>query len=69
MRVLEWCKISRSIRLGLECGETRATKRLTNMNRTQALCDLLVLIFRRCSERQPIVVALDDVQWMDVASW
>ena len=39
------------------------------MNRTQALCDLLVLIFRRCSEKQPIVIALDDVQWMDAASW
>jgi predicted ATPase len=50
-------------------GEIKATARLTNMNRTQALCDLLVLIFRRCSEKQPIVIALDDVQWMDAASW
>jgi len=39
------------------------------MSRVQALCDLIVLIFRRCSERQPIVITVDDCHWLDASSW
>ncbi|MGH3771134.1 MAG: ATP-binding protein [Pseudonocardiaceae bacterium] len=55
--------------LGLHLAETAETTALRGEQRVKALRQLLVKIVAAATTRRPLVVALEDVHWLDSASW
>lgn len=55
--------------LALELPETVLTAAMQAQGRADALRDLTGLLLRRVAARRPLLVAIDDAQWLDSASW
>lgn len=55
--------------LGVDFAETDQTSALQGEQRIKALRQLLVEIVSATAKRRPLVVALEDVHWLDSASW
>lgn len=55
--------------LGVEMRDTERTAKLEGEDRAGATKDLLVRMLGSMNAVRPLVIALDDVQWADSASW
>ena len=55
--------------LALELPENEATSRLTAQSRAEIIADTLVRLLQRAAASRPLVLALDDCQWLNPASW
>lgn len=55
--------------LALGLPETAVTAAMQAQGRADALRDLTGLLLRRAAARRPLLVAIDDAQWLDSASW
>ena len=55
--------------LPFEYPENDLTSQMTGQTRSEAIRDLLVKLFKNLTEEYPMVIVLDDVQWLDAASW
>ncbi len=55
--------------LPLDLPESAETQTLPPAQRAPARLALLVDLLRRASARQPVLVTIDDAQWLDEASW
>ena len=58
-----------NILLPLDYAETELTSQLTGGFRAENLNTLLLGLFTAASEREPILIALEDLHWMDAGAW
>jgi hypothetical protein len=55
--------------LALELPETSFTAHLSNLSRAEHTRDLLIRLIEWAAVRTPLVITIDDAQWLDASSW
>ena len=65
---LEWEALFNSV-LDSDFAENATTRGMSGDNRRESTVELLVALLSDAAESAPLMIVLDDVQWMDSASW
>ncbi|MFP4554334.1 MAG: AAA family ATPase [Actinomycetota bacterium] len=67
-RFLEWEALLNSV-LDLDLQENATTRGMSGDNRRESTVELLVALLADAAESTPLMIVLDDLQWLDSASW
>lgn len=65
---LEWEALLNSV-LDLGFPENATTRGMSGDNRRESTVELLVTLLSDATESRPLMIVLDDLQWLDSASW